>query len=464
MKKFPLLNDGIPVKMSDAYQYDQEIPENEEQLDEDNDIVATDDESPSIPQIQASQFQDQLIEPGRSPLTMSLMPEMDESTFDESQLEKPEISPKQRYLDMISKLQGQDREEYKDTFDQGNKLKLYGNLLNSFNNTIKNSLATVVPNFQEERAIPEALRQQGSDIISEFYRRRQNERAQQDQAASNIRNEMGIESSDLDLKNKQQLNLPGTKLADLYGKLAQANESLQGEDLSDLTAAQASEVAKEARLANQMRLLQEFRDKNLALRSKSQDQRDSMMDLLERKFGYKKDEDQQKQEGQIVQNFNKDKVVQKANEQIASADTVQSLVNSDNPIGHAAIPTFMARAAGEVGALTEADKAPFGGTKALTGRIQQVMSDYSSGKLTPENKKFIMDLTGTMKKAASRNIENAAKRELPKLSKANKIDKNTVQDLLLGPVKVKAPDGSIKMIPRSRLQDALDAGGEEIDE
>jgi hypothetical protein len=213
-----------------------------------------------------------------------------------------------------------------------------------------------------------------------------------------------------------------------------------------------------------MKLLQDFRNRSLDSRVRGQNQRDAMLDLLRDKFGYKKDEDQQRQEGQVVQNFNKDKVVQKANEQIAAADNIVSLVNSNNPIGHAAVPTFMARAAGEVGALTEADKAPFGGTKALTGRIQQVISDYSSGKLTPENKKFILDLTGTLKKSAAKNIENVAKREVPKLSKANKIDKKDIQDLLLPPVKVRAPDGSIKNIPRSRLQDALNAGGEEVDE
>jgi hypothetical protein len=438
--------------------------ENESAIDKDNNIVATDDESSSIPQIQAAQFQDQLVEPEREPLKMDLSPEMDETPFDESKLEQPKKSTAERYLEALSKVKNEDDTGYNQSLDKGNKLKLYGNLLSSFNNTIKNSMATVVPNFQEEKAVPEALRQQGSDLVSEFYKRRQNERAQQDQAAANIKNLNAMESSDLDLENKKQLNLPGTKLADLYGKLAQANESLQNEDLSTLSAAQASEVAKEARLANQMKLLQDFRNRSLDSRVRGQNQRDAMLDLLRDKFGYKKDEDQQRQEGQVVQNFNKDKVVQKANEQIAAADNIVSLVNSNNPIGHAAVPTFMARAAGEVGALTEADKAPFGGTKALTGRIQQVISDYSSGKLTPENKKFILDLTGTLKKSAAKNIENVAKREVPKLSKANKIDKKDIQDLLLPPVKVRAPDGSIKNIPRSRLQDALNAGGEEVDE
>lgn len=441
-KYLPLMNDDQEVRM------DGVPTESEKEL-----IAAM-----QPPEIESSDISDELMPPPSANQVEEFTDPL------EIQASVPKKSISERYLEQMNKTQESDDSDYKDQFGNSNKLQLYGNLLRGFQNMIQNSVATVSPNFKADTGVSDNLVNQGKELLSEFYKKRNNRRAQQDQAASNLKNEMGLESSDLDLENKRQLNIPGTKLSDLYAQLAKANENLSDSDLSDLSAIQAQDLAKEARLANQMKFLQDFRNRSLNSRDRSQDQRDAMLDLLQDKFGYKKDEDQQKQETDIVKEFNRNKVVQKATEQIASADNIISLVNSNNPIGHAAIPTFMARAAGEVGALTEADKAPFGGTKALTGRIQQVISDYTSGKLTPENKKFIMDLTSTLKKSATKNIENVAKRETPKLAKASKIDRSEIQDLLLAPAKVRAPDGSIKMVPRSRIQDALNAGGELVDE
>ena len=66
-------------------------------------------------------------------------------------------------------------------------------------------------------------------------------------------------------------------------------------------------------------------------------------------------------------------------------------IGGENPIAAAAVPTFMARVAGEVGNLSEADKRPFGGDRSIITRMEQALQTWSQGTLTPENKEFLME-------------------------------------------------------------------------
>src|SRR3990167_5616152 len=92
------------------------------------------------------------------------------------------------------------------------------------------------------------------------------------------------------------------------------------------------------------------------------------------------------------------------------ADSVIGLIESNNPLADGAIPTYMARASGEVGNLSEPDKAPFGGSKALMEKVKQVYSNATAGKLTPENRDFVRRLAVTMKENGIRNKNGYAKK------------------------------------------------------
>lgn len=129
----------------------------------------------------------------------------------------------------------------------------------------------------------------------------------------------------------------------------------------------------------------------------------------------------------VIAKFNALPNVKKHQSSIEAADTVIDLISSNNPIADSAIPTYMARASGEVGALTEADKAPFGGSQALLARIGQAFQQSKSGKLTPENREFVRQLAETMKASAVRNQINAAKKFSEQYSKVGSY--GTAQDI-----------------------------------
>jgi hypothetical protein len=111
----------------------------------------------------------------------------------------------------------------------------------------------------------------------------------------------------------------------------------------------------------------------------------------------------------LLEKFNADPSVRKAQQSLDSANIIRTLVDSNNPIAANAIPTFMARASGEVGNLSEADKAPFGGSQAILSRFQNALAQKATGRLTPENAAFITELANKMEGAAAGNIDSLAK-------------------------------------------------------
>lgn len=122
--------------------------------------------------------------------------------------------------------------------------------------------------------------------------------------------------------------------------------------------------------------------------------------LASKIIGYRKD---------VVDKFNGDQAVKKYQAAIDAVSAVTGLVEADSPIAHASIPTQMARAMGEVGALSEADKAPFGGSKAYGQRMMQATKNAAKGTLTEDNKKFLREVLGVMKQKSYENKKRLAK-------------------------------------------------------
>jgi hypothetical protein len=112
----------------------------------------------------------------------------------------------------------------------------------------------------------------------------------------------------------------------------------------------------------------------------------------------------------LINNFNGDPSVKKSQQSIDAARTIRDLVTSGNPISAAAIPTYMARMSGEVGNLSEADKKPFGGSRAIVTRFNQALTESSNGKITPENAQYVAQIANMIEKRSSKNIDILARR------------------------------------------------------
>ena len=136
--------------------------------------------------------------------------------------------------------------------------------------------------------------------------------------------------------------------------------------------------------------------------------------------------------GRLVDKFNADPTVRKVEQMDEFANLITSVAQSDNPIGHASLETLMARASGEVGNLSEADKKPFGTSKALSSKINQYFSEIYSGKKTPENIAFIHQLADTFQKAGLRKKASLARERSKQYGKAyrGKFSETEIFDML----------------------------------
>lgn len=126
-----------------------------------------------------------------------------------------------------------------------------------------------------------------------------------------------------------------------------------------------------------------------------------------------------------IEDFNKDPGVIRAKQGLDGAENVENLATSGNPIAAAAIPTYMARASGEVGNLSEQDKKPFGGSRAILERFEASLKELATGQLTDNNKNFLIELSGIMKKSANKNLDRRGRdmsRQFSKVKKENPSD------------------------------------------
>lgn len=152
-----------------------------------------------------------------------------------------------------------------------------------------------------------------------------------------------------------------------------------------------------------------------------------------------------KRRADIVGRFNSDPAVKKAQQSLDAARTIADLATSGNPIAAAAVPTYAARMSGEVGALTEADKAPFGGSRAILARIDASLKQAATGRMTEENKKFILDLSNLITSRTQDNMKQIAKvrakqySSIPNYGAEDEIFKSLIPELPLDQTGIKPP-------------------------
>lgn len=175
--------------------------------------------------------------------------------------------------------------------------------------------------------------------------------------------------------------------------LDQAGMKVPPESISKMSAAQIEQQFPQLAKLASTKMEAEGRKGEMKLRQDSlQGERDA-----------RRGERQDKLKIDVLTKFNGDSGVKKIDSSIDAANTIRGLVSSGNPIAAASVPTFMARASGEVGNLSEADKAPFGGSRALLSRLEAAVKQQATGKLTTENAQFITQLADIMERRATEN-------------------------------------------------------------
>lgn len=158
--------------------------------------------------------------------------------------------------------------------------------------------------------------------------------------------------------------------------------------------------------------------------------REEAKQFREEAFDFRKKEAEYNKISRLQDSFNKDKQVVKAEERIAAASTMRDFLKDNNPIGAEAAKRFAARASGEVGTLTDQDVSVFGGSKAVTDRLEQAAKELATGTLTENNRKFMLQLADTFEKAGRRDLQDRLKIYSKQGTKRTNLSENEVEEII----------------------------------
>lgn len=116
---------------------------------------------------------------------------------------------------------------------------------------------------------------------------------------------------------------------------------------------------------------------------------------------------------------------------IEQARTALAISDDNNPIGDAALATFMARATGEVGNLTENERKPFESSRDISSQLQQWLQKAKNGKLTPDNRRRIKQLAKVFESSNLRAVNNHADRISSQASSLLGMDQEEIRTKIL---------------------------------
>lgn len=111
-----------------------------------------------------------------------------------------------------------------------------------------------------------------------------------------------------------------------------------------------------------------------------------------------------------------------------AANQILNTINSGLAIS--SIPVELARAAGEVGALSKDDVNRWKGSRALLDRVEQVFKEITTGQLTEKNKQLYKEYAEILMKKNSEIINQTKKAYSESISASNKADPRAVDAIL----------------------------------
>jgi hypothetical protein len=155
--------------------------------------------------------------------------------------------------------------------------------------------------------------------------------------------------------------------------------------------------------------MSEFQKQSLDLRKKElnliKDAEERRLDSLSFKKG---ETDKQRQE-KLINSFNKDRIILSSNDALNAGKRAKEMLMRNNPISGQVVKRALARMSGEVGVMTDKDVEDFAGSKAFTDRFKAIVTQATTGKLTPENREFMLQIIEDGAKVENQILEERSK-------------------------------------------------------
>jgi len=209
-------------------------------------------------------------------------------------------------------------------------------------------------------------------------------------------------------------------------------------------------------------------------------QREAMQQYQQEKLDLQRDklksETDQKNASKIAQAYDKtqsDKTVLQLKGQLAQADELQRVTAdaTTNPQSANALAAVAARYVSGGQRINRQEMEALGsGSKAITDKLEQIMTTGAKGTLSPENAAFMQKFIKVTRDSARQSYNDALKQRADSYSKIYGVDKSDLYDKFgvsenannESTVRMQAPDGTVRLVPASKVQDAIKAGGKTL--
>ncbi len=202
-------------------------------------------------------------------------------------------------------------------------------------------------------------------------------------------------------------------------------------------------------------------------------------ELRREQFEYRKSKDIQRASERFSQYLEADpemKQIKKEKLALGQVEKLIELSKGGNTVAAAGLGAKTARAMGEVGVLTEEDVARYVRSGALARGAADKLMKWIKGKPTDATLEEVRQISLAIKASFEEKIQPMYDKYANRLSRIYNIpleEAYYVMDARMpspapgvpaaDTVKVKDPKGKIRLIPKNRLQDALNAGGELVE-
>lgn len=239
----------------------------------------------------------------------------------------------------------------------------------------------------------------------------------------NVKDLQSAKEKDIEMKFQQGFNDPTSAISTAARvKLQKAfPQFADNPDFKNISAAQALKLG--VKLTGDEEGLTAYQKEILKLQNRQ-------IESGERKFAESqsrlKDEKQTARSVNFVEKFNANPSIKKIDEQVTAAINARALLDVNNPVTGEAAKTAIARLSGEVGALSDTDRASFGGSKAIADKLKQVAETAATGRMTDENRAYLKEITDTFEKTLTQRKTDIAKRMSEQYSKPMNVDSKTL--------------------------------------
>lgn len=117
---------------------------------------------------------------------------------------------------------------------------------------------------------------------------------------------------------------------------------------------------------------------------------------------------------QITNGFKSEPGVANLYTNLQDANRVEGLLTQNNPIADNAVRFYIAQQVQGGGVLSNQDIAELGGSKSILDRIDQIIAEKTSGRLSDANRAYYNKLTEKLKSGALKNLDLAARQYVVK--------------------------------------------------